>query len=623
MTTTSTTPNKAAARPRTAKSWAFMLGAASLLYIAVEFGFNAALVDMASDIDVTKDSLDRMAFLGETLSGVGLAFVLMNLIEWLFCTSRRIGVWANFVIMAGLLFGTVPFMHWLQPKIVEAYVDATTGQERKQALDMNLFKYAAASGAVVFGDTVVGDTSEDKVLLALMGMLAKDNEKVHETLSSSRDTILNRVVLQSAQDQGKAKWEDYLKVRKGVAEQYQQYLKQVDQYHDAMAKAGGKSGQALRQIREQTSASFVKYRNEAQSLANQAGARQSKTLELMLQNNNALGRCRDNQCINRANETYNKGITEIYGFAIPRDDFITTRMATAADAVTTNGRNVSLNLVGLIANTVMDREVREISSDSVAAGYSKHEKRLFTAQVGYPPNMTEKQFMQYPAVCSQASAKARSQGINVPSNWCPDDEKAVMAAVDGKARKRVDDEWAKGSKQRFGAVVSTELSEQAFRNLKSVNNGVRERLASAKCTGSNAYLSAAQFKAKCIQPQLDKHRNELRERFVARATDLAPGGASAEQGKQAVRALVVPPVAIVFSLFFSLMALLKFLGPVPLKIAGLALIIFGPLAIEASHGEIATFLGGEGSDLGAVLTWALKLEPLVYQFGSVFRPFFG
>lgn len=618
-----TISSKAAARPPTAKSWAFLLGLASLLYIAIEFGFNAALVDMASDIDVGKESLDRIAYIGETLSGVGLAFVLVNVIEWLFRTSRRGGGWANFLIMAGLLFATVPFMHWLQPRIVETYVEATTGEERRQALNMNLFKYAAASGAVVFGETVVGDTAEDKVLLALMGMLAKNNEGVHQTLTSSRDSILNRVVLQSAQDRGKSSWDDYVQVRKGLADQYQSYLKQVDQYHDAMAKAGGKSGQALRQIREQTSQGYRKYQNDAQTLTNQAGSRQSQTLVELTDHNKSISRCKNDNCIIRANGKYEREMVKIYGFVPPRDDFISTRLATPSDGVERNGSSVSINLFKVLANTVTDRTIREISSDSVQAGYRKHEDRLFRQVVGYPRDLTEKQYMRQPAVCSQASAKAKGQGINVPSNWCPDDEQAVMAAVDGKARRRIEDEWAKGSMRRFGEVVTTNLSEDRFRNLKAVRRVASERLAGAKCVGGNAFMSAAQFKAKCIQPKLDEHHRELKKRFVASASELALGGSSAEQGKQAVRALVVPPVAIVFSLFFSLMAVLKFLGPVPLKVAGMALIIFGPIAIKEGHGEIAKFLGGTHADFGAVLTWALKLEPMVYKFGSIFKQFFG
>ncbi|MGG2399422.1 hypothetical protein ACJRW5_21000, partial [Pseudomonas sp. SH1-B] len=99
----------------------------------------------------------------------------------------------------------------------------------------------------------------------------------------------------------------------------------------------------------------------------------------------------------------------------------------------------------------------------------------------------------------------------------------------------------------------------------------------------------------------------------------ADGQALEKKGRDAVRTLLVPPIAILFSLAFSLLALTKFVASWPLKAALVVAIAVGPAMLPANHSEIADFLFSGGNQFGAVLKWSLNLEPWAYQFGSIFK----
>lgn len=604
------------------KGWGFAIGMASLLYICCEYGFNASLVDMASSIDQQTSDLDRLARIGETLSGLGLAFVLINLLEYFFTTSKRIGVVLNLMLFAAIAAGTIPFMRWLQPTIIDHYVLQADAQQRSQALNMNLFKYAAANGAIVFGNTAVGSSTQDRVLLALIGPLAVDNQGVHKALDSNRDKILSRLVLQSSKTTGERAWADYQQVRNSVDASYDDYLAQVENYNRAMSKASGKSGQVLEQIRKDTDASFIQYQNDVQTIQNQSGARQSRVFDHLNDLNRRLGNCHSASCQTDAQTTFSKQTTELYGTAVEPQVFYQTRKATASDGVLRNGKTINVNLFDVLANTVSDSTITEYSMDTVATGDGKQVDGLIRRKAGYPAGLAKRDFMHQPAVCSKASASARAQGLQVANNWCPDDESAVIAAVDGVARQKIQDQWDREAKKRFGSSVPVDLSEGAFRQLASVKKATQQKLSNAPCTGGDAYLSGAQFKQRCLQPQIENRKKELTSTFSTPVEALGEDGALAEKGRQAMRALLVPPVAIVFSLFFSLLAVLKFLGPWPLKVAGLAAIILAPLFLPANSGAITQFLFAGDVQMGAVLKWALTVEPQAYHVGSLFKGIF-
>ena len=608
--------------------WALAFGAISLLYVGYEFAFNAALLDLASSINQDVGEMDSLALTGETLTGIGMALAIMTLLMRFGPVARR-GAFVSLsllVLIATLV--TVPFMRWAQPALIDHLIDGTTAEQRSEALGLNLFKFGVANGAVRLKSKLdteaatLGESPADKTLLALIGPMAQGNEKIAQILRDSSKQIFDRVALEGGNSVTQRRWDEYQKVRNDVASRYNQYLDQAEEYESALRKASGKSGQVLDQIRQGVNADYAAH----QSMVTKFEA------DYMAEEPTVSKRVRDFGKSPKYNrQIYERDLERIYGFVPDFEVYVTTRPATFSDAGTRNGNSLHYNLGDLIdlAETALtDKQVRQLTDESIHKGHLSLMDRAYAKHSnGMPRDLTLNAFMRQPQVCSKARAKLVSNNINVPSGWCPDDERAVMQSVDSEARKKIEREWEAGTKKRFGQVVGPDLTEQQFKNLKSVKDSVARALADAPCTKGNAYLSPALFKANCIDPELKKRRDEIREAFTAPTEELADGARLEEKGRQAVRSLAVPPVAMALSLFFSLLALLNFglklvsgskvFSHWMFKLLCVGALIAAPMFMaQGKHGAIAELIFPDGSSVGSAFKWVIAMEPAIYNVGK-------
>ncbi|MFV3370975.1 hypothetical protein ACNFH5_22635 [Pseudomonas sp. NY15435] len=601
--------------------WPLLFGAISLIYVLLEFGFNANLVDLASSATLSSEELEHMARKGETLSGIGLAIALMTLLKR-FTPLKDRGTFLSLALLIAMIaFVTVPFMKWAQPAFVDYLVDRTSAEDRSKALGLNLFKFGVANGAVQIKGQALQDSPQDKTLLALIGPMASGNTRIESIISSNRKQIFERVLLSAGNDTTLRRWNDYQNVREDVAAKYSSYVDSANKYQSSLLKASGKTGETLDAIRKGVEADYRKHLEDVRRFDAALLAEEQEI-------NNQVRWSLNNPTIPAYRANYEKATKRIYGFVPNVEEYIVTRTATASDATTRNGNTLSINPVALLMNSVTDRKIRVISDESIHQGHLRMIDRAYAQQSsGIPRNLTLSQYMRQPQVCSRARAKVVSNGINLPGNWCPDNERAVMDSVQNEAQQRVQREWDKGTQSRFGQVVGADLSENQFRNLPAIRNGIAKALAGAPCTRGNAYLSAAQFKSQCIAPELNKRRDELSAAFSAPVDQLADGGTQAQKGRQAVKALIIPPVAMALSLFFSLLAainlLLKLLPGNPLfrgkvvRYGGVAVLLLLPAFGSAGkHDAMAQLILGESKSFGILYSWVLNAEPAVYRFGQ-------
>lgn len=594
--------------------WVMLFGAISLTYVGFEFAFNAALLDLAAATFQDAREMDSLARAGETLSGIGFALCLMTPLKR-FAAS---GTLASLALLACVTLASIFGMHLAQPWAINRFIDSTSAEQRSQALGLNLFKFGVASGAIQFGSTTLGESPADKTLLALIGPMAHGNQKIEQILKGNSQRIFDRVATQGGNDAAQKEWTEYQQARNDVASRYNQYLDQAEQYESALRKTSGKSGQILDQIRQAVNADFTAHQNKVTKFESDYLA-QEPTVARRVRELNARSNNRNN---------YERDLASIYGFVPALEVFTSIRNATIDDVGVKRGNTTQYDAKKLFEFAVSDKKIQVISDESIHSGHMSLMDRAYAKKSdGMPRDMTINDFMRHPQVCSKARAKLTASNISVPGNWCPDDERAVMHSVDSKARNKVEREWEAGTKKRLGQVVGPDLTEQQFRSLKSVNDTIARALAKAPCTKGNAYLSAESFKNSCITPELNRRKNEIRETFTAPTEELGEGGRFEDKGRQAVRALLVPSVAMALSLIFSLVALLnlgfklisplKFARHMVFKAACVGALITAPAFVLAGkHSAVADLIFPESRALGPALKWVITMEPAIYSFGK-------
>ncbi len=577
--------------------WPYTFGTISLIYVLMEFVFNADLVDLASSATLGVEDMEAIALRGETLSGIGLAIALMTLLKLTRPLKDRGALLSLGIFTAIAVFATVPFMRWAQPALIDRLVDKTTAEDRSNALGLNLFKFGVAHGAIQLKGQQLGATPEDKTLLALLGPMANGNQKIESIVQANQKTIFDRVLIGAGNSASVRRWNEYQQIRQDVASKYNQYIDSANKYQSSLVSASGKTGDqasnTLAAIRHGVEADYKRHL--------EAGRRFEDSLLAQEPVVNAEVRKYAQSINSRSPSTsYAHAMQRIYGFTPDIDQF--------------------LSIDGS----------RKLNDQTIRSGHLRQVDRAFALKSdGIPRKITLNQFLHHPTVCKKARAQVAAKGISLPGNWCPDNELAVATSVSNEAQKRVRAEWEKGTKVKFGQIVEPNLTESQFRNLPSVQRSIREALAKAPCTKGNAYLSAAQFKAACIAPELDKQRIELKSAFSAPVEQLSDGGTHSEKGRQAVKALVIPPVAMSISLFFSLLAAMNLLFKIlPKKVlfqskyskgaAFAALLIWPALATPGKHSTMAALVLNDDHSYRGIYTWVMNAEPAVYKIGKVF-----
>ena len=159
-----------------------------------------------------------------------------------------------------------------------------------------------------------------------------------------------------------------------------------------------------------------------------------------------------------------------------------------------------------------------------------------------------------------------------------------------------------------------------FSRLPRVQNVIQEKLELSAAVDLD--MTKAGFLDMVVTPKYRKQVLEERDRWLAL-------NITEEQGRQAVRAVVVHPIALAFSLFFSVLNLVGLVGGVgrvarnasfghSLTVVSTGVILSIPLLYSGSDYSFYQYLEAvEIEEFGYVVRWVMVVEPWVYKlFGG-------
>lgn len=202
----------------------------------------------------------------------------------------------------------------------------------------------------------------------------------------------------------------------------------------------------------------------------------------------------------------------------------------------------------------------------------------------------------------------------------------------------------------FKTTIGPGLSWSEFAAHKDVQKKLRAELNSKlpagapKLTTVRLDWSPAEVHRQVYAPTLATLAKEAVRELRADSETFAPGGVNVKRGEEAVRRVLVPPIALSFSLFFSLMNLLSLIldcvvaaansirpgTPVGkwtinfVRVALLSALVIGPLQLRNSASEsqvfrtLASKLNGNGHEvIAAYLGWVIKAEPMFYPIARI------
>jgi len=154
----------------------------------------------------------------------------------------------------------------------------------------------------------------------------------------------------------------------------------------------------------------------------------------------------------------------------------------------------------------------------------------------------------------------RGQGVPVTGDWTPSDRAGFNAAVAKAARQKY---LAQRTVVYKGVTLPKRLDWAVFFRQEVVQKGLRQKLLLPAGTRvREEYPLTDKLKSFALElhaPHLDEAVRQQLPELRAAATSYSAGGVNEKLGEDAARAVIVPPVALIFSLVGALTHLAKLL----------------------------------------------------------------
>lgn len=231
----------------------------------------------------------------------------------------------------------------------------------------------------------------------------------------------------------------------------------------------------------------------------------------------------------------------------------------------------------------------------------------------------------------------RERGNDVPANWRPDDRPGFQRQILVKARREAEAKFAEATMKEVGAKLPVGMSYEAFVAHPVIQKRINDAL--GYDLGGPVPLTEDPTKIRMALYEVlaDRITDDRLASMRSSGADFGPGGKLEKQGREAAERLVVPPLALAFSLIGGLTHLAKSLflamklAPVrpwlrfaPLYVLPLGLLIamraVNPVTANPVYARMeGHVIEARGPSVAKAFRLVIQAEELVYPVNVAIR----
>ena len=288
----------------------------------------------------------------------------------------------------------------------------------------------------------------------------------------------------------------------------------------------------------------------------------------------------------------------------------------------------------------VDRQTRDGYSKyrQASSYYSGMDKERFEQKFGFPKGIKSlTEFRRNYATVELINMELINAGVVLNPKW--NGEKSTFSSnlieTGGNA-------WNKAMSNNGLKGILPGLSFREFEQSATIQGKLKAMMGDLYIRGMRIGLSKNDFLTNVVMPHNEAAIQSWIKKAKTRSKDLEDGGSREEEGRQFVRALIVPPIALILSLFFSLLTLAKlpiraisfvdlYKGDVPwvskarkfIMAGDLVAILSLPLArsdTKIMNTKIFQMMAKKAKDTipfgNYGVIWLIKGEPVIYKTGQ-------
>ena len=241
----------------------------------------------------------------------------------------------------------------------------------------------------------------------------------------------------------------------------------------------------------------------------------------------------------------------------------------------------------------------------------------------------------------QVRASVRGQGVPVPDDWQPSDRATFNTAVARSVLSEADAQFRAKTQEAAGAELPHGLQWGDFVAQSAVQSRWRHGLGASPNVMLSPNMGPSAVERDVYGPRVQKETDDRLATLLAPSASFADGGTREVEGRRAMEALVVPPIALAFSLMGALLHIfkatnylaectlprLRFRSPViGAAVAVVALSAFWlPNAVSSSAGfgiferNMRAGWGVFGWPFATGILWTVQAQPHFYPLNEAVR----
>lgn len=593
----------------------------NIVYVVVEFAFNFHLLNITSG-SASLSEIHNLELIGRTLASFGGTFLFWKIISSVSIKHKMI------VLIMGTLI-IYPTIYFSQKEVIEHLSSNSSVESRTRNANLYLLKKGLQNNSLEIKGFPTSDqienNTEAKVFISTLGLMTLGNDTLVDYIKNNRINISNQVFKGDINNDASIEehYNNFLKTLAKKDEIWGEYNSSKSVIDTQYSRAQDEANNAYSKIQNNGSSAYSEYKNNYVSKFNDGVRFSKKYSDDIVSGLRKVAGCNNNDaCIRERN--------------IKFMDWQKTQLAriklTTADAP----------IISFTENCTPKAQRGNYSCEYEANKYERllvnRLERKFTELSGFdsPYYSNEAQFLNSGGYTSYVNTYiAKNYGLKMGDNWTVSNKSSFVKSFSDAYESKIISESASTLKSKYGVSLPMNLNKSEFFNNNEVNKLFAKNFGAYYYNTSKTQVTKDEF-LKSVYPVIS---SKLANQYSSK--DFAN-----EDGINMVKAMIIPPVALLFSLFFGVINLivlikslihivLKFVVPnfnyktLVLKVftfVSVGFIIVIPFVFDnaytssESYSKMIGSLDSYNSVLALSVDWLFRFEPFVYNIGSFLSP---
>ncbi len=587
----------------------------NLIYLVIELSFNARILDVSAAFSPTTD-FAQLEIYGRSISASGATLFAWRILVPGWSSASLFNIILKFSVITIITF---PLVFIGQKHLVDSLVDQSSSETRRTAEILSLLKYGVANGFVEIKelsvDELILQTAEGKMFITLLGVLAYNSHNIRDVLETELDKIAAYAIATQQSAHSKQLFKSYQYVSRQIISHYQQYQNMVDELEQHKAGAYNEAISLYQSAMNQSLLPWLDYQQAIRNnkMLNTVSSNQVASMQYLLMTaQQRINSCSTEACYSENRQKLQLRLAQQLGFYSTDSQWC---------------QSIKNNLHCLKGRDEIEDRILSLRYLALAieAGLSKvYDSKL--------------EFLKSNDFRSSVFSKIKQQGFHSDSNWRFDQYLKILQDITQQLNKTYLDEYKTAVFDKFKLNLKPRSELAEFSQIPQMQNYFAQAFGELYISPVELNLSLTEFEDRHIAPIYRVKYNSLLNKLKADEQWYESNAPYEESGKSSLRNLVVPAVAIAFSLIFGLLnfinLILNFLflmiqEKAWLRWSGFTVLVIFILMMPVRHHYLIysqpaylNLLSATQYNYGLwvnALDWVAKTEPVVYPVGNILR----